>query len=145
MKRVYFWSPHIDPQVATLKSVYNSLNSLNKYGKKIKTTLINVFGEWDKYNFEETNKIDLILSRNLIKRKFKGFFNSRILYISIFFLSYNRLKNILKKDKPDYLIIHLITSIPILLYLLNSFKTKLILRISGFPKLNIFPPMVVNK
>jgi len=138
MKRVYFWSPHIDPQVATLKSVYNSLNSLNKYGKKIKTTLINVFGEWDKYNFEETNKIDLILSRNLIKRKFKGFFNSRILYISIFFLSYNRLKNILKKDKPDYLIIHLITSIPILLYLLNSFKTKLILRISGFPKLNIF-------
>ena len=74
MKRVYFWSPHIDPQVATLKSVYNSLNSLNKYGKKIKTTLINVFGEWDKYNFEETNKIDLILSRNLIKRKFKGFF-----------------------------------------------------------------------
>jgi glycosyltransferase involved in cell wall biosynthesis len=136
MKRIYFWSPHIDPQVATLKSVYNSLNSLIKYGKKFKPTLINVFGEWDKHNFEETNKIDLILSRNLIKRKFKGFFNSRLLYIFIFLLSYFPLKKILKKRQPEYLIIHLITSVPILLFIFNNFRTKLILRISGLPKLN---------
>ncbi len=138
MKKIYFWSPHIDPQVATLKSVYNSINSLQRYGKNFKPTLLNVFGEWDNYNFEKINKIDLILDRNLIKKKFKGFFNSRILYFSIFFLSYNRLKNILRRDEPDYLIIHLITSIPIVLFLLNSFKTNLILRISGFPKLNFF-------
>ena len=138
MKTIYFWSPHIDPQVATLKSVYNSLNSLNKYGKNIQTLLINVFGEWDWIDSKSIRKIDLILNRQLIKRKFRGYLKSRFLYFSIFFLSYEPLKKILRKDEPDYLIIHLITSIPILLFLFNNFKTKLILRISGFPKLNIF-------
>ena len=137
MKKIYFWSPHINPHVATLKSVHNSLNSLLKYGKDFKLTLINVFGEWDEFRFESIKRIDLILNRNLIKRKYKGFFNSRILYSSIFLLSYYRLKNVLKKDEPDYLIIHLITSIPILLFLFNNFRTKLILRVSGLPKLNI--------
>ena len=36
MKKNYFWSPHIDPQVATLKSVFNSLNSLAKFEKNFK-------------------------------------------------------------------------------------------------------------
>ena len=87
MKKIYFWSPHIDPQVATLKSVYNSINSIQKYGNKFKPTLLNVFGEWDKYNFDFIDKINLILDRNLIKRKYKGFLNSRILYIKIFLSS----------------------------------------------------------
>ena len=39
---------------------------------------------------------------------------------------------------PDFLIIHLITIIPILLYIFNNFQTKLILRISGLFKLHIF-------
>ncbi len=138
MKKIYFWSPHIDPQVATLKSVYNSINSIQKYGNKFKPTLLNVFGEWDKYNFDFIDKINLILNRNLIKKKYKGFLNSRILYITIFLSSYNRLKKILKRDEPEYLIVHLLTSIPIILFLFNSFKTKMILRISGFPKLNFF-------
>ena len=30
----YFWSSHIDPQVATKKSVLNFLNSLAKFDKK---------------------------------------------------------------------------------------------------------------
>ena len=44
----YFWSPHIDPQVAT-KISFNSLNSLAKFDKKFNNILINVFGEWDEY------------------------------------------------------------------------------------------------
>ena len=44
---------------------------------------------------------------------------------------------LLKKEKPDFIIIHLITSLPLFLLLLFSFKTKFILRISGYPKLNI--------
>ena len=136
MKKNYFWSPHIDPQVATLKSVFNSLNSLIKFEKNFQNVLINVFGEWDKHHSENIKMINLILNRILIKRKFKGFFNSRFLYLLIFFSSYFPLKKVLKKDEPDYLIIHLITSIPILMFLLNDFKTKLILRISGLPKLN---------
>ena len=138
MKKNYFWSPHIDPQIATLRSVSNSLNSLTKYKKKSKNFLINVFGEWDEYNFNLVDKIDLISNRSLKHKKFKGFFNSRFLYFSIFFLSYFSLKKILNKNKPDHLIVHLITSIPILLFIFNKFKTELILRISGYPRLNFF-------
>ena len=85
MKKNYFWSPHIDNQIATVKSVSNSINSLTRYKKNSKNFLINVFGEWDKFSFQKINKIDLITNRNLRDRKFKGFFNSRFLYFSIFF------------------------------------------------------------
>ena len=138
MKKNYFWSPHIDPQVATLKSVSNSLNSLARYEKKSQNFLINVFGEWDEHNFINVNKINLTSNKNLKNKKFKGFINSRFLYFLIFLSSYFPLKKILVKNKPDFLIIHLITSIPILLFIFNKFKTELILRISGYPKLNLF-------
>ena len=69
MKENYFWSPHIDPQIATLRSVSNSINSLTKFKKKSKNFLINVFGEWDEYNFNSVDKIDLIPSRSLKKKK----------------------------------------------------------------------------
>ena len=42
----------------------------------------------------------------------------------------------MKNKKPDYLIIHLITSLPLIVLNLLNIKTKMILRISGFPKLN---------
>ena len=42
----------------------------------------------------------------------------------------------LKKEKPDYLVVQLITSLPLFLKLLFNIKTKLILRISGYPKMN---------
>ena len=138
MKKNYFWSPHIDPQVATVKSVFNSLNSLTKFHNNFECVLLNVFGEWDKFNFNSVRKINLIEDRILLKKKFKGFLNSRYLYFSIFFQSYFPLKRILNNDKPDHLVVHLITSIPLLMFIFNDFKTKLILRVSGFPKLNLF-------
>jgi len=138
MKHIFFWSPHIDPQVATVKSVINSLNSLSKYQKHLKLTLINVFGEWNNFNHNKIAVEDLLESKRLLKEKFKGFLNSRILYIKIFFFSYFPLKKILKKKKPEFLIIHLLTSMPLILFSINNFQTKLILRISGLPKLNIF-------
>ena len=55
----------------------------------------------------------------------------------IFFICLIPLKNFLSKQKPDFLIIHLITSLPLFLNTLFNFKTKFILRISGKPKLNI--------
>ena len=48
------------------------------------------------------------------------------------------MKKILNTHKPDYLIVHLITSLPLFLLLFNKFETKFILRISGLPNLNIF-------
>ena len=73
MKKNYFWSPHIDPQVATVKSVFNSLNSLTKFHNNFECVLLNVFGEWDKFNFNSVRKINLIEDRILLKKKFKGF------------------------------------------------------------------------
>jgi glycosyltransferase involved in cell wall biosynthesis len=45
---------------------------------------------------------------------------------------------LLRKKKPNYLIIHLITSLPLFLNLIFNYQTKIILRISGLPKLNFF-------
>jgi len=78
-----------------------------------------------------------VLNFKLIKYLPKnGFFKSRLSYIIIFILSIFKLHIILKKDQPDFIIIHLMTSIPLLLLLLFNYKTKFILRISGYPKLN---------
>ena len=46
------------------------------------------------------------------------------------------LVRLLKKDKPDFLIIHLLTLLPILFAKFFKNSTKFILRISGYPKLN---------
>ena len=40
------------------------------------------------------------------------------------------------KEVPEYFIAHLIISLPLLLFSIFNFKTKLIIRISGTPKLN---------
>ena len=105
MKKIFFWSPHINPQVATVKSVTNSLKSLIRYKKNFNLSLINVFGEWDQLNFKDLQKIDLLSDKkDLDKKKYKGFLNSRLLYLQIFFNSYIPLKKILKRDRPDFLI-----------------------------------------
>ena len=138
MKKNFFWSPHIDPQVATLRSVSNTLNYLNKYEKKSKNFLINVFGEWDEYNSKSVEKINLTNNKILKQKNSKDFFHSRLFIYQFFFFSYFPLKRILNNDKPNYLIVHLITSVPLLMFIMNKFETRLILRISGYPKLNFF-------
>ena len=42
------------------------------------------------------------------------------------------------ENSREFLIIHLITSLPLFLLILFNFKTKFILRISGLPKMNLF-------
>ena len=53
-------------------------------------------------------------------------------------LGFMPLLKTLKKNKPDYIIIHLITSLPLILLLFFNFETKFILRISGYPRMNFF-------
>lgn len=141
MKTVFYWSPCLS-KVGTVKSTINSALALSKYSKKqYKIKIINTCGEWDEYSeiFKE-NEIELI------EFKFKyfsylpksGFIKSRISYLIIILFSFFPLLKILKKDKPDFFVMHLLTSLPLILNNFFKFKTKFILRISGFPKLNSF-------
>ena len=137
-KTVYYWSPCLT-HVGTIKSTLNSSIALSKYNIDYEVILLNVFGEWTEYKkYLNDNGIKVVnLSFNFKKFLPKyGYFQSRFSYILIFLISFIPLYILLKKNKPDFLITHLITSLPLLLFNLFSFNTKLILRISGYPKLN---------
>ena len=138
--KVFYWSPHLS-HVATVSAVINSAVALCKYSQnKINSTIINSIGEWDEHKNElskkKVNTIDIFSKKSFKDLPKYGFLKSRYSYWNIFFSSFFSLKNLLQKEKPDYLIIHLITSLPIILNFLFSFETKVILRISGYPKLN---------
>lgn len=137
--KIYYWCPFIS-NVATVKAVYNSVKSLNKFAQsKFKGIILDVFGEWENSSFFEREKITILkLNHSIIIQRLPslGYFFSRLKYILIFLFSYLPLKKFLKNDKPDFLIIHLMTSLPLLLNLIHKFETKIILRISGKPKLN---------
>tara|TARA_Y100000590_G_scaffold469759_1_gene659588 strand:+ start:9438 stop:10583 length:1146 start_codon:yes stop_codon:yes gene_type:complete len=140
MKKIFYWCPFID-KVATVKAVINSCEGLQRYTKNKIPYIIDAAGEFDGFEKSLKNKnISLIkLSKYSYINKLPkyGFIMSRLTYIIIFLLSFNKLRKLLINEKPDYFIVHLITSLPIILFLLFNFKTKLILRISGLPKLNI--------
>lgn len=137
--KVYYWCPFIS-KVATIKAVYNSANSINLFSKKnYEAIIIDTFGEWkDTIYFSKKKKIFLELNvfSGIKKIPSFGYFFSRIKFVLIFLFSYFPLKKFLKEQKPKFLIIHLMTSLPLFLYLLYNFETKLVLRISGRPKLN---------
>ena len=142
MKKICYWSPHIS-HVATIKNVINSAISIKKFAKKeTNVKIFDVVGEWMEFKeILDFNNIELLRLSNLRLTKFlpiTGFVKSRFIYFLIFFLKINQLKNILKKEKPDFLIIHLITVVPLFLLIFFKFQTKFILRISGLPKYTIF-------
>ena len=137
-KTIYYWSPCLT-HVGTIKSTLNSSIALAKYNSNYEVILLNVFGEWNKYkkylNKKGIKVKNLTFSfKNLLPKY--GFIQSRFSYILISLISFIPLLLLLKKEKPNYIIAHLITSLPILLFNFFSFNTKLILRISGYPKLN---------
>ena len=135
-KNIYYWSPYLT-EIATSKAVINSAYSINRYSNNYYATIIDAGGEFKKKIDEiELKKINLIrlykFSYILLLPKF-GKFLSRLSFCIIFILSFFRLRDLLVKKKPDFLIIHLITSLPIILFNIFNFNTKCILRISGYP------------
>ena len=138
-KKIFYWSPCLNP-VGTVKSTLNSAIAAKKFGKnKYDVTLINAFGEWDQYlDFLKKNNIEIFNFKYRFYKYLpkKGFFQSRISYLIIYFFCFIPLLRLIKKSKPDYLISHLITSLPLTIMNLFNFDTKFILRISGMPKLN---------
>lgn len=147
MKKIYYWSPFID-KVATVKSVINSANSIKYYDKKNIPIILNTLGEWNEYKGDlHKKKIDLfnLTNSNLLdqKPKTKGFLRSRFLYILIILKLFFPLINFLKKKEDNYLIIHLITSLPLLLNIFIK-KKNVILRVSGLPKFTFFRKIIWN-
>ena len=140
--KIYYWSPFFT-NIATIMAVINSANSLKIFSKNdhYNVSMIDSIGEWDYYKNKIDKRIDILnLSKlKLIKYLPKNtYLKSRISYLIIFFFSFFKLLNLINKEKPDYLIVHLITSLPIFLSLFFNKKTKIILRISGYPKINLF-------
>ena len=139
----YYWCPFID-YVATVKAVLNSSLAVKKYSKNMHNSIIlNSIGEWDQYSdFLMKNKIKQIrltenkdIYKNLPKN---SYLKSRLSYIIIsIFTVINLIKFLKKRTKNDLIILHLVTSLPLILINILNFKCKFVLRISGHPKLNI--------
>ncbi len=117
--KIYYWAPFFS-NVATINAVIRSAKSIVRYDKKSETkvTLIDAIGEWNNYGNlikEEINivKLNHINFINYIPKN--SYIKSRISYLFIFFLNFFKLLKLINKDKPDYLIIHLMTSLPIML------------------------------
>jgi|688.fasta_scaffold287152_2 glycosyltransferase involved in cell wall biosynthesis len=140
--KIYYWSPHTS-YVATIKSVLNSALSLEKYGKNnFEVSIIDANGEWKDI---ESKKIKFIRLYNKIYFKtfeVHGYLISRLSYLYIFFFSFFSLKKLIKKDKPEFFFIQLISSLPLILIILFNFNTKFILRISGYPQLSFFRKII---
>ena len=142
MKKIFYWSPHIS-KVATVKNVINSAFSLKKFSKeKIDVSILDVIGEWCSHKDElESKRINYLKIPGFEISKLlpvSGYLISRIIYFIVLVTKIFKLKKLIDKEKPNYLIIHLITVVPLLLLYLFSFDTKFILRISGLPKLTFF-------
>ena len=135
-KKIYYWSPFLT-EIATSKAVINSAYSLQKYYSNYETVIVDAVGEFSKKKDEiNKKKIKVIKLQKYDLVKFlpkHGKLKSRIAFLIIYITSFFGLKKILQKDKPDFLIIHLITLLPLTLFFIFNFKTKCVLRISGFP------------
>ncbi len=141
MKKIFYWSPYLS-NVATIKNVLNSAMSMKKYNKKsLNISIIDVVGEWSKYEKEiQALKINLIKMPGFKLDKFlpiEGFLKSRTVFFLIFFFKFFSLRKIIKNEKPEYFIIHLLSFLPFTLMIFSNFETRFILRISGLPKLTI--------
>ena len=152
MKSIFYWSPYLT-NVGSVYAVMESAISLRKFSKTFEPYIIDSCGEFESFkDYLDQNKIKIV---NLHKFKYfkilpqTGFIQSRISFIIIFLISFIPLLKLLKRKKPEYMMIYLLTSLPLSLNYFFNLKTKMILRISGFPKMTFvrlnFWKRVLNK
>ena len=139
-----YWCPYLS-KVATVQAVLNSAASVKQYSKNnLNPQILNSVGEWNEQEENIKSKgielINLINSRTFYPNLPRNsYIKSRISYLLIGSASIYKLYKFLKsKNEDDIFIIHLISAIPLILSILFNFKCKFVLRISGYPKLNIF-------
>jgi glycosyltransferase involved in cell wall biosynthesis len=141
IKKFFYWSPFFG-NVGTVKSVLQSAISVKKFSReKVEVTILNCFSEWDFCREIIKNNFLSIINLQeeiVINTDIYGYFKSRFLNLFFFFILYKKLKRIIYREQPDYLIVHLLTYIPLILFFFNKFNTKLYLKISGRPKLNFY-------
>ena len=145
-KNIFYWSPFTS-NVATIRSVINSAFAVNKYFEnKYTSYILDAVDEWNNYTSELKNKNLKVIKLNkktiFHNLKKEGFLRSRIAYFYIFLKSIFPLHALLKNTKPTFLIIHLITSLPLFLFIIQNYETKLILRISGLPKMTFLRKII---
>jgi len=138
--QIYYWCPYLT-NIATINAVKRSAISIKKYSKKkYDVSLIDSSGEW--LFFKNNNfKINVLSTLNFNLHKYlpkEGMIYSRISFLIIFITNFFPLLFKLKKNKPNYLIIHLLTFLPLVLSPFVFKKTKIVLRISGLPEMTIF-------
>ena len=140
-KKIFYWSPFI-VNIATPKAVINSAISFNRYSQEFTAYIINFFREFDDFkNNHGLNENNFINSYNINILKYlpkNGKIKSRITFLIIFLMSILPLHKTLKEKKPNFIVIQLITSLPLILLILFNYNTNFILRISGKPKLGFF-------
>ena len=110
--KVYYWCPFIS-NVATTSAVINSIKSIKKFSKvDIKCKIINVFKEWDliksKIIDNKIELVDLNTALNIKNLPKNNFIKSRTTYLLTYIFSIIKLHFLLKRDKPEFLIVHLI-------------------------------------
>ncbi len=138
--KIYYWCPFLT-NIATINSVIRSAKSLTKFSKSKKSnevSILNSSGEWD-FQKKNINNINIKKLYPFSFHKFlpkEGLIQSRFSFLIILIVNFFPLISKIKKDKPNFLIVHLLTILPIMLSPLLSKNTKIILRISGLPKLN---------
>ena len=139
MHNLIYWSPCLG-NVGTIKSTINSAVSFKKYSKnEFSVKIINACGEWNNNKeFFKKNNVEVVdLAFNYFKYLPQGgYLKSRISYIIIFLISFIPLTIYLKKQKNSFFIAHLITSLPLFLSFFFKKNIKFVLRISGYPRLN---------
>lgn len=138
---IHYWCPYLT-NIATISSVKRSATFLNKFNNKnkLQVEIINSYGEWSHLLKKENHVIikKPLTYINLFSLLPKTKFFSKLSLMLISFIAFIPLLIKLNREKPDYLIIHLLTALPLLLSPFLNKKTKIILRISGLPKLNLF-------
>jgi len=137
--KIFYWSPYL-VNIATPKAVINSALAMSNYSTNYECSIINFFGEFEKFknslNEKNIHFWDHYNPKYLKLLPKHGKLYSRISFLIIFISSFFPLKKLLEKNRPDFIVIHLITSLPLILLILFNFKTKFILRISGYPQMN---------
>ncbi len=139
-KKIIYWSPHLT-NIGTINSILNSAKSIKLFSKdNFDVEILELFGEWSDHKefFSQFKiKVNKIFSPKIYSFiPKKSFFKSRLTYIFFFIFSFFKVKKILKQYEGQILIIHLLTSLPILVATIFDLKIKIILRISGKIKNN---------